>query len=144
PHDQLQEIFGGRVGQLPHAEVVDDQQRRRRELREIVLARAGERRFGEFLEHRMRLAVHDAVALQDRGAPNGLRQMALAGTRRPEEEYVLALGDEAGGRELVDERAVHLLVEIKVKGTERALGVTKAREFVAALEQAVLAPAGFP
>ena len=47
------------------------------------------------------------------------------------------------GGELVDERAIHLLVEIKVKGVERAFGIAKARELVAALEQAVLPPAEF-
>ena len=49
-HDQLEEIFGGRVRQLAHAEVIDDQQRHGGQFREIVLARAGERRLREFLE----------------------------------------------------------------------------------------------
>ena len=40
----------------------------------------------------------------------------------PEEEDVLALQDEAGGGQVVDERAVHLLVEIEIKGVERAVG----------------------
>jgi len=43
-HDQLEEIFGGGMRQLPHAEVVDDQQWDGRQFREIVLARARERR----------------------------------------------------------------------------------------------------
>ena len=43
----------------------------------------------------------------------------------------------AGGQ-LVDQRAVHLLVEIKVEGVERAIGIAKARLFVPALEQSVL------
>src|SRR5688500_9718384 len=69
--------------------------------------------------------------------------MALAGAGWTEEEDVLVLGDEACRGELVDERAIHLLVEIKVKGVERALGVTKARELVSALEEAVLPAAEF-
>ena len=69
--------------------------------------------------------------------------MALAGARRTEEEDVLALGDETCRGELVDERAIHLLVEIKIKGVERALRVTEARELVPALEEAILAPTEF-
>ena len=41
--------------------------------------------------------------------------MALARTGRPEQERVFALGDEAGGGELEDERAVDLLVEGEVE-----------------------------
>ena len=51
---------------------------------------------------RVGFAIDDAVALLDRGAADGLRQMAFAGAGRAEEERVLALADEAGGRELVD------------------------------------------
>jgi hypothetical protein len=61
----------------------------------------------------------------------------------PEEEDVLALGDEARGGELVDKRPIHLLVEIKVKGVERALRVAEARKLVPALEQPVLPSAEF-
>ena len=83
-----------------------------------MLARAGERGLGEFFEQCMRLAIHHAVALQDGGAPDRVREVTLAGAGRPEEEDVVALGDEARGGELVDERPIHLLVEIKVKGVE--------------------------
>ena len=38
PHDELQEIFGGRVLQFAHAKVVDDQERDRGQLGEVVLA----------------------------------------------------------------------------------------------------------
>jgi hypothetical protein len=47
------------------------------------------------------------------------------------------------GVQVVNERAVHLLVEIRIEGLERALGITEARELVPALEQTVLAPAEF-
>jgi hypothetical protein len=60
----------------------------------------------------------------------------FAGAGRTEEEDVLALGNEACGGELVDERAIHLLVEIEIKGVERALGVTETRELAPAFEQA--------
>jgi hypothetical protein len=69
--------------------------------------------------------------------------MALAGARRTEEKDVLALGDEAGGGKLVDDRAIHLLVEIEIKGVERAFRVTEARELVPPLEQAVLSSTEF-
>ena len=113
------------------------------ELCEIVLPGADERRLGEFFEQGVGFAIDHAIALQDGGAPDGLRQVALAGAGRPEEEHVLPLRNETRGGELVDERPIHLLVEIKVKGVERALGITKARELVAAFEQAILPAAEF-
>ena len=89
------------------------------------------------------LAVEDAVALQDGGAADRLGEMTLARARRPEEEDVLALLDEAAGRQVVDERAVHLLVEIEIKGVERAIGVAEARLLDAAGDQPVLAAEQF-
>ena len=77
----------------------------------IVRPGLGERRLGELCEEGVRLAVDDAIALLDRGAADGLGEMALARTGRPEQERVFALGDEAGGGELEDERSADLLVE---------------------------------
>ena len=94
-HDELQQILGGGVRQLPHAEVVDDQQRHGGEIGEVVLAGAVERGVGDLLEQRVRLAVEDAIALLDRGAADGLGEVALAGAWRAEKERVLALRDEA-------------------------------------------------
>ena len=96
-------------------------------------------RLGELLEEGVGFAVDDAVALLDRGAADGLSQMALAGTWRPEQERVLALGDETGGGELEDEGAVDLLVEGEVEAVERAFGVAEARLLVPSGEQPVLA-----
>ena len=56
----------------------------------------------------------------------------------PKQERVLALRDEAPRGELVDQRAVHLLIEIKVKGVECGVRVAKACLFVSAFEQSVL------
>jgi hypothetical protein len=56
--------------------------------------------------------------LLDHGTSNRLREMTPAGTRRTEKEGIFPLGDEATGGELVDECAIHLLVEIKIKGVE--------------------------
>jgi len=67
-----------------------------------------------------------------------LRQVTLPCARWPEQERVFALRDEATGRELVDQRSIHLLVEIEIEGVERAAGITEARLFVSALEQSVL------
>jgi hypothetical protein len=48
-----------------------------------------------------------------------------------------------GGGELVDQRAIHFFIEVKVKGVERAIGIAEARQLVPALEQAVLSPLQF-
>jgi hypothetical protein len=42
------------------------------------------------------------------------------------------LRDQTARGELVDERAIHLLVEVEIEGVERAIGITKARLFVSA------------
>jgi hypothetical protein len=94
-------------------------------------------------EQGVRLPIDDTIALQNGGTPDRLGQMTLARTWRSKKQHVLALGDEARRGQLVDERAIHLLVEIKVKSVQCAFGVAKAGELVAALEQAVLAPGEF-
>ena len=104
--------------QLAHAEVVDDQQGHSRQLREEGLARAIERGVGDLFHQGVGFAIDDPVALLDRGVADRLREMAFAGAGRAEEERVFALADEAGRRQLVDQRAIHLLVEIKIKPVE--------------------------
>ena len=95
-HDELEEVFGGGVRQLPHAEVVDDEQRHgRRDRRGTSLRVPSSVASASLLEQRVRLAVEDAVALLDRGAADGLGEVALAGAGRAEEERVFALRDEA-------------------------------------------------
>ena len=49
-HDDLEEVLGRRWRELAHAEVVDDEQRDRRDVREVVLAGAVELGVGELLE----------------------------------------------------------------------------------------------
>ena len=46
--------------------------------------------------------------------------------------------DEAGRGQVVDERAVHLLVEIEIEGVERAIGIAKARLLDTPRDQPVL------
>src|SRR5262245_41084695 len=48
-HDQFEEVLGGGGGKLAHAEVVDDEQRDAGELRELLLALAGEGGIGKLL-----------------------------------------------------------------------------------------------
>jgi hypothetical protein len=54
----------------------------------------------------------------DHGAADGLGQVALTRAWWSEKERVLALRDEAAGGELVDQRPIHLLVEIEIEGIE--------------------------
>ena len=123
------------MGQLAHAEVVDDEQGHAGQIGQIVLAGVGERGLCELFEEGMCFAVDDAIALLDRGAADGLGDVALAGTGRTEQECVFALGDEACGGEFEDERAVDFLVEGEVEAVERAVGVTEAGLLVAPGEQ---------
>jgi hypothetical protein len=102
------------VRQLPHAQVIDDQERHGREISEVRLAGAVKRRVGEFLEKRVGFAIEDTIALLDHRPADGLRQMAFP---RPWER-IFALGDKATGGQVVDERAIHLFVEVKVKAIE--------------------------
>ena len=66
--------------------------------------------------------------------------MALAGAGRAEEERVFALADEAGRSQLVDERPIHLLVEIQIKPVERVIRITEASLFMAPGKEPVLPP----
>ena len=65
------------MGQLAHAEVVDDEQVRAGQLGEVFLAGLGERRLGEFFQEGVRFAVEDAIALLDGGAADGLGKVGL-------------------------------------------------------------------
>ncbi len=48
----LEQVLGGSVGQLAHADVVDDEQGHAGQLGQIVLAGVGERGLGELFEER--------------------------------------------------------------------------------------------
>ncbi len=119
-------------------EVVDDEQRDGRQFGDEGFAGPVERGIGELLQQGVGLAVEHAVALVDRGAANRLGEMTLAGARWAQEEDVFALLDEAARREFVDERAIHLLVEVEVKGVERAVGVAKAGLLQASGDESIL------
>lgn len=139
-HDDLEQVLRGGLGQLPQAQVIDDEQRHALEAPQEVLALAVERRVGEFLEQDVRFAVEDLEAGEDHGAADSLHQVALARARRAEEERVLGLRQEAPGRQLEDQRAVELLVEVEVEAVERAILVAEAGGLRAPLDQSVGAP----
>ena len=102
PHDQLEEILGGGVRELAHAEVVDDEQRDGGQFGQERLPRAIDRGLGDLLQQRVSLAVGHAIALLDRGAADRLGEMAFARAGRAEKQGVFALLDEARGREIED------------------------------------------
>jgi hypothetical protein len=85
----------------------------------------------------VRFAIQHAVALQDRGAADRLREMALARAGRAEEEHVLVFGDEVACGELVDELAIHLAIEIHVEAVERFGRVAELRLFDPAFEESI-------
>jgi hypothetical protein len=64
--------------------------------------------------------------------------MALAGAGRTQEKRVFTLTDEAGRGQLVDERPIHLLVEIKIKPVEGTIRITEAGLFVPTGKKPVL------
>jgi hypothetical protein len=65
--------------------------------------------------------------------------MTLAGARRTEEERVFPLLYEACRGQLVEQGAIHFLVEIKVEAIERSIRIAEARLFVAPIEEPILA-----
>ena len=102
-----------------------------------ILAGAVERGVGDLLEQRVGLAVDHAIALLDRGAADRLREMALAGAGRPEEEHVLALARRSGAvaSSWISARFIFLL-KVEIEGVERAVGVAEARLLEAARRRA--------
>src|SRR5437660_354813 len=104
--------------QLSHAQIIDDEQRHGSEVREKRLPGPIERRVGEFFEQRVRFAVEDAIALLDHRAANRLGEMTFPGPWWPEQERILTLRDETAGGEVVDQCAIHLLVEIEIEAVE--------------------------
>jgi hypothetical protein len=126
------------VRQLAHPEVIDDQQRDGGDGGDEVLPRAGELGLGEIVEEGVSLAIEDAVALLDDGEADGLRQVALVGAGRPEQQGVIVLRDPASGGQFEDEGPVQLLVE-EVKGVQALAGVPEASLLEAPFEEPVLA-----
>ena len=72
-HDDFQQILGGGVRQLAHAEVVDDEQRHSGHRFHVLFARAVGDGVGQFIEQDVRFAIQHFVALL-----NGAWPMACA------------------------------------------------------------------
>ena len=86
----------------------------------------------------MRFAIVHAMALLDRRLAERLRQVTFPAAGRTDQQNVFALRDEATGRELEEERAIHLLVEAEVEAIERATRITEARLHAPSFEQPIL------
>jgi len=78
------------------------------------------------------------MAVVDDRDPDGLGEMTLARARRPQEQPVFMLRDEAAGGQLEDQPAVQLLVEVEVEGVERLAAVAEAGLREAPLQEPVL------
>ena len=96
-HHEFQEVLGGRLRELPHPEIVDDEQRDGRDVGDVLLAGAGGLGLGEVVEEGMRFAVEDAVALLDHREADGLGHVAFAAPGRAQKQRVRMLRDPAGG-----------------------------------------------
>ena len=138
-HDDLQQVFGRGVWEFPDAEVVDDEQRDGGQLGEEILAGPIERGVRHLFEQRMGFPIGDAMALVDRRPADRLGEMTLARTRRAEEEDIFALEHEAARGQVVDQRTVHLPVEVEIEGVERAVRVAEAGLLQPTRDEPVLA-----
>jgi len=142
-HHQLEEILGGGMRQLAHAEVINDEERDRGQVVQICLPGAVQRGIRNFLDQGVCFSVHDAIALLDGGPSDGLSEMAFARARRAEKECVFALRHETGGGEFVNEGPIHLPVEFKIKAGQGTVRIAESGEFDASLKQAVLSALQF-
>src|SRR5436305_310677 len=91
----------------------------------------------------MRLTVKHAIALQDGGLADRLCQMAFARSSRTEKQSIISLADEAAGRQIENQAAVHLGIEGEIEIVECPAGVAEAGLFAPALQQSVAASRQF-
>src|SRR5207302_5474101 len=66
--------------------------------------------------------------------------VAFAGAGRPEEKHILATVDELAAGKLVDEPAVHLLVEVEIESVDGLVAVPEFRVLGATFEQPITSP----
>lgn len=88
-HDDFQEIFGGGVGELAHAEVVDDEQGHGGDVIHISFERAVGNRVGEFIEQDVRFAIVEVVERAACVAEASLFAAAVQQTIGGQGEFVL-------------------------------------------------------
>ena len=91
----------------------------------------------------MRLAIEHAVALQNSGLTDGLREMTFPRSPRTEKQGIVALPDEATGGQIEDQAAVHFRVEGEVEVIESRVRIAEARLLAPAFEQPVTAAGEF-
>ena len=78
-HDDFQQFLGGGQRQLPHAEVIDDEQRHSGEQFHVFFAFAVQCGVGQLFQQDVRFAIQHAIALLDDGMSDGLGQVTFAG-----------------------------------------------------------------
>src|SRR5262249_22964154 len=125
-HDDFQEVLGGGVRQLAHAEVVNDEERHGGNRFHVFLACAIGNSVGEFIEQDVGFAIQHTIALQDRSLPDGLRQVTLAGSTGAEKQRIFALVDKRAGGQVEHQTAIDFRVEGEVEVIERTVGIAKA------------------
>jgi hypothetical protein len=125
------------MGQLAHAEVIDDQQRDGRQRFHELPARAIDDCLGQLIEQYMRLAVENAIALLNGRLTDGLCQMTLAGAAGAEKQCIFPPLNESGRGQIEDQAAVHLLVKGEVEVIERLVRIAEAGLFAAPFQQSV-------
>src|SRR5262249_26558055 len=85
----------------------------------------------------MRFTVDDPITLVDDGLPDRLGQVTFAGTGRTQKKGVLMASDERCGRQIEDQAAIRLLVEVEIEVIERHLRVAKLCLFPAPLQESL-------
>ena len=91
----------------------------------VFFARAIGDGVGEFIQQDVRFAIQHAIALLNRGLPDGLCQVAFARASGTEEQSIFALADERGGGQIEDQAAIHFRIEGEVEVIERAVASRK-------------------
>src|SRR6202521_587916 len=85
----------------------------------------------------VRFAVQHAIALLNRGLPDGLRQVAFPSASGAEEQSIFALADERSRGQIEDQTAIHLGIKSEVEVVERAVGIAETGLFAAPVQQTV-------
>jgi hypothetical protein len=100
----------------------------------ILFARAAGDRVGQFIKEDVCFPIQHFVALLDGALPDGLRQVAFAGSAGAKKQRVFALIDECAGGQVEHQAAIHLRIEGEVEVIESPVGIAKGGLFTAALE----------
>ena len=137
PGEDLEEVLGGRRWQATHAEILDHDQADPGQSLDQLAAGPQGRGLGQVLDEVEGGAVMDGVAGVDRRQRQAQADMALADAGWPDEQDAGALGDEAAGGQVDDQRFGHLGVEAPVEVVE-GLHLGQPRLLDAPLQEPVL------